>query len=257
LWLIAIVGLIAAASPTWTGVEDPGSTAGKLQQTDQSRVYEAAKRSVFLIEANAGAGSGFLVDESGLVLTNSHVVGDSYYIGVQIDGQRKVGAVLVAVDEERDIAVIRVHPDTVVGLPALPLRGAGAQATELAVGQLVLAIGNPFALGSVLTDGIISEIDENVLFSDVALNPGNSGGPVLDMAGRVIGIATFGLNAEGGTGLSGIVRIERAQDLLEDARATLDVAAVPSSEALPRRRKSCGSISSTPGSSTFNSSPLP
>ena len=141
-----------------------------------------------------GTGTGFVWDERGYIVTNFHVLQEASGARVTLADQSSFRAQLVGVFPDRDIAVLKV--DAPKGkLPPLAL----GSSKDLAVGQKVYAIGNPFGLDQTLTTGIVSalnrEIDSvtqrtirGVVQTDAAINPGNSGGPLLDSAGRVIGV---------------------------------------------------------------------
>jgi len=145
-------------------------------------------------EASAGQGSGFVFDREGRIVTNSHVIHGADAIEVIFTDGTTLAAELVGEDLHSDLAVIQVS-----GLPAgvqpLPL----ADINEVAVGQTVLAIGNPFGLGGTLTRGIVSAMGRNIpaltafsipqaIQTDAPINPGNSGGPLLNLRGQVIGV---------------------------------------------------------------------
>ncbi len=159
------------------------------------------------------SGSGFVVDRSGTIVTNAHVVGDSDQVRVRFeeDGDL-VDADVVGSDPSTDMAVLKVDPDD-AELQPLPL----GDSSEAEVGDAVVAIGNPFGYTRSVTTGIISAKQrqitapngfsiENVIQTDAAINPGNSGGPLLDAEGRVIGInsqiATGGSSGSVGIGFA-------------------------------------------------------
>jgi serine protease Do len=155
-------------------------------------------------EAEHSLGSGIVVDPSGFILTNNHVVEQATKIQVQLEGDSTdYTARLVGADEETDLAVIKIEAPR--KLPSVKLGNSdGVQ-----VGDWVLAIGSPFGLQATVTAGIVSAKDRGVgrqfqhfLQTDAAINPGNSGGPLVDMAGQVIGINTAILT--GGRGYEGV-----------------------------------------------------
>ncbi len=144
----------------------------------------------------AGAGSGFLIDPRGYVLTNFHVVQEAQTIEVTLGDQSRYPAEFIGADTRNDVALIKIEPRG-RKLAVLPLGDSAA----LQVGQRVLAIGNPFGLQSTLTTGVVSALGRTVQTSqttfideaiqtDAAINQGNSGGPLLNTRGEVIGINT-------------------------------------------------------------------
>lgn len=157
-------------------------------------VVERIGPSVVRVSHGRGAGSGVVIAPDGYVLTNAHVVerGDATRVGLP-DG-RTMDALVVGRDPSSDLAVIRAPAD---GLAAAEL----GDSDRLRVGQLVIAIGNPLGFQSTVTTGVISAVGrtltgrdgrpiENVIQTDAALNPGSSGGPLVDTRGRVVGINT-------------------------------------------------------------------
>ena len=139
-----------------------------------------------------GAGSGFIIDPSGVIVTNNHVVGNADRINVSLSDGRELPARLVGTDELTDIAVIKVSSST-----PLPYVSWGDSRT-VEVGDYILAAGNPFGLGSSVTSGIISARGRDIgagpfddfIQIDAPINPGNSGGPTFNMAGQVIAVNT-------------------------------------------------------------------
>lgn len=168
-----------------------------------------------------GSGSGFLIHEDGLILTNSHVLSkDGNRVEVTMMDQTRYRARVLARDPENDLALIKV--DAEQKLPYLRLGDSDA----LRVGQKVLAIGNPFSLGGTLTTGVVSALGrtlpsgrdyvlEDIIQTDAAINPGNSGGPLLDSHGNAIGINTAILGEGGNIGIGFAMPINRAKAMLE------------------------------------------
>jgi S1-C subfamily serine protease len=153
-----------------------------------------------------GSGSGALIRNDGYIVTNDHVVGNANAVEVTFSDKTTVSAEVVGTDPDSDLAVIRVAKVPGKTYPAL----AFADPEKLAVGQKVLAIGNPFGLGGSLTTGIVSSIErvirtqtdrliKDIIQTDAAINPGNSGGPLLDSQGRLIGINSQIISRSGGS----------------------------------------------------------
>jgi 2-alkenal reductase len=150
----------------------------------------------FTAEVAQGAGSGFVWDTLGHVVTNHHVVAGASRVFVQLDAGDAIEARVVGTAPEYDLAVVRLER-VPAQLRPIPL----GSSRDLRIGQSVYAIGNPFGLQRTLTQGIVSALDRElptagyrevagVIQTDAAINPGNSGGPLLDSAGRLIGVNT-------------------------------------------------------------------
>jgi serine protease Do len=148
-----------------------------------------------------GLGSGFIISADGYILTNNHVVKDADKVKVQLTGGKEYEAKVIGTDPPTDVAVIKVDANN---LPTLKLGDSDA----LQVGEWVIAIGNPFGLTSTLTVGVVSakgrnglniEAYEDFIQTDAAINMGNSGGPLLDIDGKVIGINTAIVSQTGGS----------------------------------------------------------
>ena len=147
-----------------------------------------------------GMGSGVIIDSSGIVLTNHHVVEDADRVTVELADHRRFTVTDVKFDKKTDLAVLRIEPDA--SLPAAKL----GDSDQLAIGDWVIAIGNPFQLGQTVSAGIISATGRtlrqgqwtNYLQTDAAINPGNSGGPLVNLAGEVVGINTAIASRNGG-----------------------------------------------------------
>ena len=146
-------------------------------------------------------GSGFVIDPGGLIITNNHVIADANEITVIFTDGQKLRASVVGTDAKVDVAVLKVKPTK----PLKAVRFGDSEAMR--VGDWVMAVGNPFGLGGTVTAGIVSarhrNIDsgpyDNYLQTDAAINKGNSGGPLFNMAGEVIGINTAILSPSGGS----------------------------------------------------------
>lgn len=148
-------------------------------------------------------GSGVIVDSKGIIVTNYHVVSGADDITVVLNDRREFNAELVGSDERTDMAVLRIDTNG-QRLPFLALGDSDA----LEVGDLVLAIGNPFGVGQTVTSGIVSALArtnvgvsdfQSFIQTDAAINPGNSGGALVDMAGRLVGINTAIYSRDGGS----------------------------------------------------------
>jgi S1-C subfamily serine protease len=175
-------------------------------------------------QSGQATGSGFVIDNSGLILTNFHVVDGASDIKVGFDDKKTVQARLIGKDPSTDIALLKVDPKS-VSLHPLTLGDSG----KIQVGDPVLAIGNPFNLARTLTTGVVSALQReisapngfkisDVIQTDAAINPGNSGGPLLNSAGEVIGINsqidTGGSGATGNVGIGFAVPINTAKKIL-------------------------------------------
>jgi serine protease Do len=143
-------------------------------------------------ERTLGAGSGFIIDPSGIIVTNNHVVGHAEKIVVSLTNGHQYPAKLIGQDQLTDVAVIRISPNE--SLAAV----TWGDSRRIEVGDWVLAAGNPFGLGGSVTAGIVSAEGrdlgsgpfDNFLQLDAPINPGNSGGPVFNMDGQVIGVSS-------------------------------------------------------------------
>lgn len=180
--------------------DDEKSTIKLFEQASPSVVFISVRKRVVdlysrdVLSVPRGTGSGFIWDEQGHVVTNSHVIEKSSQARVRLNDGRSYDAVLVGRSPEHDLAVLRINVPF-NRPPPVPL----GTSVDLKVGQKVFAIGNPFGLDYTLTSGIISALNrslgqeikiDNLIQTDAAINPGNSGGPLLDSAGRLIGINT-------------------------------------------------------------------
>ncbi|MGC9342795.1 MAG: S1C family serine protease [Bacteroidales bacterium] len=208
-----------------------GNIYAQRRVSEEAKVFNATKESVFTVFGDRGHGSGFLIDERGLVLTNYHVVAESKYLRVKIDESTKVAAKILSSDPQKDIAVLVIHPDVVMGIP--PLNLAVKSDSMVFVGEKVISIGSPLNQIKILTSGIVSKVEPHAIISDVNINPGNSGGPLINMDKDIIGINTFGDISNRGPGVSGSLLITEAENVIITARNLVSSINYPSSENLP------------------------
>lgn len=215
-----------AATPEERDEGDGGSAS------ESAQIYEELRPSVVQIVTTGapgvfgtteGLGSGFMIDEEGNILTNYHVVADATQIQVTLADGTTAGAEVIGSDPGNDIALIRAD------LPSDQIRPAPlGDSDAVAIGEPVLAIGNPFGLEGTVTEGIISGRDRTLsqtgqrpirelIQTDAAINPGNSGGPLVDFDGNVIAINTAIENPTGANVFIGIgfaIPVNTAKDVL-------------------------------------------
>jgi serine protease Do len=171
-----------------------------------------------------GQGSGFIISRDGYILTNNHVVGNVDRMTVTLqDGRTFTNAKVIGTDPATEVALIKIEGDN---FPVLPL----GDSERLEVGDMVMAIGNPFGLSGTVTVGVISAVGrtgigiaayESFIQTDAAINPGNSGGPLVDLNGRAIGINTAIVSESGGyMGIGFAIPINMARTVADQLRKT-------------------------------------
>ena len=167
-----------------------------------------------------GVGSGFFVSDDGFILTNNHVVVDATDIYVTLTDGREFKAKVIGTDERTDVALIKIEAKDMVPLVI-------GDPKKLKKGQWVLAIGSPFGLDSTVTSGIVSAIGRDTgeylpfIQTDVAVNPGNSGGPLINLDGEVVGINSQIISRSGGfMGISLAIPIDEAMRVVDQLRTT-------------------------------------
>ncbi|MBK8324334.1 MAG: trypsin-like peptidase domain-containing protein [Betaproteobacteria bacterium] len=225
--IILVAALVAAAAAFSPFAQKGGSPESRpvsprgpllAQEQALTSLFESAAPSVayitterlertsfFTAEVAKGAGSGFVWDSQGHVVTNFHVLQGARGVTVQLDAGQRIPATLVGVAPDYDLAVVKLS-QVPRDLRPIPV----GSSKELRVGQSVFAIGNPFGLSRTLTTGIVSALDRHLptseyreisgaIQTDAAINPGNSGGPLLDSAGRLVGVNTAIRSPSGGS----------------------------------------------------------
>lgn len=194
-WLATTAGPWGTTAQASSKQGSSGSTSLTLQQTF-IRVIKEASPSVVLVRTGSGLGSGIVLDSSGDVVTNNHVVTGATSVTVTTSSGQVAQATIVGAFAEDDLAVLRAS-----GLKGLhPAKFANS--SNLKVGDLVLAMGNPLGLASSVTEGIVSALGRTVsepggipipdtIQTSAAINPGNSGGALVDLNGKVVGVPTL------------------------------------------------------------------
>ncbi|MBZ5608879.1 MAG: trypsin-like peptidase domain-containing protein [Acidobacteriia bacterium] len=238
-WRYRFLGQGSGVPPqSWSGPTVARGAGLSADETNNIEIYKTAhlatvnvtstvyRRTIFLdVVPSRDQGSGFMISGDGKILTNSHVVTNERTLEVTLSDQTRYKATLVTRDESNDLALIQITPRK--SLPWLRL----GDSDGIQVGQKVLAIGNPFGLNGTLTTGVVSSLGrtirgendqelEGLIQTDAAINFGNSGGPLLDSSGNVIGINTAILGPNGGSiGIGFAMPINRAKAMLEDTQA--------------------------------------
>lgn len=213
----------AAAAPAFDTEEQQNIAVYKKALSSVVNITSTAVSFDFFYGAvpSQGQGSGFILDKQGHILTNNHVIDNAQHVEVTLSDKHKYKATVVVVDKNHDLALLQINAPNLI--PATL-----AESTNLVVGQRVYAIGNPFGLSGTMTRGIISAIRsirgpggnpiEDAIQTDAAVNPGNSGGPLLNSRGEVIGITTLIANngADQSSGIGFAIPIDSAKQVLAD-----------------------------------------
>jgi S1-C subfamily serine protease len=230
---------LSASAPVSAAARSSALTPSQIYKRDapgvvfvRSEIVQRTQSPSFFLQPTQqrgeATGSGFVIDKSGDILTNAHVIDGAVKVTVQFSDSRSVTATIVGKDTSSDLALLKVNPD---GLSLDPLTLGSAK--DVQVGDPTIAIGNPFGLDQTLTTGVVSALQReikapngfsirNVIQTDAAINPGNSGGPLLDATGRVIGINSqieTGGNGNGNVGIGFAVPIDTAKASLSALRA--------------------------------------
>ena len=214
-----------AAAPTSFEYSVPGSPGGQqfrgqLPFEFFERFFDSDPRGQMPQRRTEGQGSGFLIDATGYIVTNNHVAGGADEITVTLQDGRKFDATLIGSDPKTDLALIKVEAS---GLPYV----AFGDSDKARVGDWIVAIGNPFGLGGTATAGIVSARGRDIgsgqyddyLQLDAPINFGNSGGPVFNTAGEVVGVNTAIFSPNGGNvGIGFAIPANQAKEIVADLR---------------------------------------
>lgn len=238
------------AKVTEVAAPAPGRKVDEL-----TTLFQKYQNAVVTVWSEIGSGTGFCVDKAGLIITNQHVIGPSELISVQFDAKRKVSATVLAFNPEKDVAVLWANPAAFPEMIVAPLAKSEAGKESVIEGERVFTIGSPLSQRKILTSGMASKIEARAIISDININHGNSGGPLFNSVGEVVGITTF---RESGPGVAGIVRIEEALPILEQARKKMGDATLPPARYLPVEPTDTyplDSLKETIGAEKFNRHP--
>jgi serine protease Do len=216
-----VVQPLAATQATAIPAVQATNTPLTDEETTIIRVAREITPTVVSVSRQGGSGSGVIVSRDGVVLTNAHVVGQAGTVEVGLADGRSLRGQVVGRDPGIDVAIVRV---SATNLPVAPL----GDSDKLEVGQSAIAIGNPLGLDRTVTSGVVSAVNRNprgidlteLIQTDAAISPGNSGGPLVDSRGRVIGINTAVLSGAGASGLGFAVPINLANDVVRQVLTT-------------------------------------
>ncbi|WP_426959161.1 trypsin-like peptidase domain-containing protein [Muricoccus radiodurans] len=238
--------LAAAVLPAVVNIAVTGEQNAQLPPELRGTPFERYFRERRGRQSVQGAGSGFVIDPTGYIVTNNHVVGSAARVVVSLQDGTELPARVVGTDELTDLALLKVESRT-------PLTAVPWGSTPVRVGQWVMAAGNPFGLGGTVTTGIVSargrEIGagpfDDFIQTDAAINPGNSGGPLFNTAGEVIGINTAIYSPSGASaGIGFATPSDLARGVIEQLRRDgrvergwLGVAVQDSGNDAPRGRR--------------------
>ncbi len=213
-----------------------GVSRYSIDEQENIRIYEKSSRAIVnisnftvnydffyrAIPTESGSGTGFIIDKSGIIVTNFHVVENAKKLLVTLSDNSQWPGKIIGTDPNNDLAIVMIEaPES--RYDSLEF----SNSNDISVGQKVLALGNPFGLRQTLTTGIISALGrtiaakngrkiEGIIQTDAAINPGNSGGPLLDSEGKVIGINTAIIGSAGSVGIGFAVPSNTALRILPD-----------------------------------------
>ena len=212
-----VVKVIVTAKAQKAGFSDGSDPSELMRRFFGEQPNGRQPRHNFGAPRQEGLGSGVIATKDGYILTNNHVVEGADEVKVSLQDGREFTAKVVGRDPKSDVAVIKIEAKD---LPAVPM----ADSDKVEVGDVVLAVGNPFGIGQTVTTGIVSAKDrgnmgldyEDFIQTDAAINPGNSGGALVDADGRLIGINTAILSRSGGNqGIGFAIPVNLARDVMQ------------------------------------------
>ena len=195
--------------------------------------FRELQASVVTVWSEFGNGTGFIIDDAGLVLTSRHVVGPSEYIAVQFDRKRKIPAKLLASDPETDVAVLWINLDALPDASVAPLADPEPNEPPIVAGERLVTIGSLLPERKTFTTGIASKLNKRSIVSDINLNRSHSGSPLFNSLGEAVGITTYLHPEVSGSEVYGTLRIERTLPLIEQARKMMKRTTVPVARFLP------------------------
>lgn len=213
-----------------------GSNSPRRRSNETAEMFKTLRNGVVTIEGELQTGTGFIIDEKGLVLTSHRVISESMEIRVRFDKQTAVKARVLAKDPERDLAVLQINLRAFPNGKVLKIAASTAAEPSVYEGEQLFTIGSPANQEKVLSTGIVSKIEERAIISDINFSAGNTGGPLFNSAGEVVGLMAFKVKdrkEKGDSGLAGIVRIEETADLVAKARELAATKGLPSAELMP------------------------
>jgi hypothetical protein len=200
------------------------------EMSKSGEIFNQVKDSIVTI-VSAGHGSGFLADDAGLIVTNSHVVNESGNdIRVRFGPGQVVRGMVIENNRDADVAVIYVNLENIKGVKSIPLYNPENNNDLVLVGEKVIAIGSPLqweTMEKTLTEGVAGKFENNIIRHDARINRGNSGGPLLNFDGQVIGINTFAEADKGMAPVSCSVASSKIVPVLQAAQKKLATASKP------------------------------
>ena len=222
--------LLAMIESDPLGSNTPPSRKAKRMTAAEFMELQA---SVVTVWSEFGNGSGFIIDEAGLVLTSQHVVGPSEYIAVQFDKKRKIPAKVLASDPQSDVAVLWINPNALPDATVALLAPSAWNKPLVVEGERVVTIFSGWPDRKMFITGIASKLNKRSIISDINLNRSGYGGPLFNSAGEAVGIITYLHQDVSGAEVYGILRIDQTFQLIEQARRMMKRTTVPAARFLP------------------------